>query len=318
MSPQAWPPANTNGLFSFIASSVGLITPSRSQTKNINMPPRKNPANSPTTSNKPNKRDDKTNPTSQSKAEPAPSSTDMSNRYSTASTMSTITTLAAAEIVEDAKKSLDRLGESYDDFADQMTTIAQLGAELEAAEMTNRLRKMMDAEDERLDKEFAGIRALQTEVLQKDVVEHLKIAVGQGVSDLIDELVAEQVKALLPQHIRPELLAELARHKQELAEVERDLHNSESRRMNAQIRTGGLSDPLRIILKDDGTVSKDFPKDLQTLLGMKDKSIESLMKEYHLTDISKSQDTNVNRLMRFLGLSYQLVRSPISSPRPRT
>lgn len=45
-------------------------------------------------------------------------------------------------------------------------------------------------------------------------------------SNLIDTLVQAQVKVSLPEHVQPELLAELNRHKQELAEVERDLHNS--------------------------------------------------------------------------------------------
>ena len=50
--------------------------------------------------------------------------------------------------------------------------------------------------------------------------------VEKDVSDLIDQLVKDQVAALLPEHIKPELIQELERHERELAEVERDLHNS--------------------------------------------------------------------------------------------
>lgn len=51
-------------------------------------------------------------------------------------------------------------------------------------------------------------------------------AVEKDVSDLIDQLVKDQVATLLPEHIKPELIQELERHERELAEVERDLHNS--------------------------------------------------------------------------------------------
>lgn len=51
-------------------------------------------------------------------------------------------------------------------------------------------------------------------------------AVEKDVSDLIDQIVEDQVVELLPQHIKPELMQELKRHERELAEVERELHNS--------------------------------------------------------------------------------------------
>lgn len=51
-------------------------------------------------------------------------------------------------------------------------------------------------------------------------------AVEKDVSDLIDQIVEDQVVKLLPQHIKPELMQELKRHERELAEVERELHNS--------------------------------------------------------------------------------------------
>ncbi|TFY57456.1 hypothetical protein EVJ58_g7010 [Rhodofomes roseus] len=207
---------------------------------------------------------------------------------------------------------------AFGEFAQQITKLSQLGAELETAEIVNRLRKMMDVEDERLEKEIEGIKVLQDEVIKKDVIEHLKIAVENDVSDLIDQLVAEQVTILLPDHIPSALLDELARHKRELDEVEVDLHNSESRLANAQIRTSDLTEQLRTIQRADKTVSQHFPADLQGLIAMDDASVKSLMRYYALSDISDSQDRNLNRLMLFLGLSYQLVRSPTLSPHRHT
>ncbi|EPS96643.1 hypothetical protein FOMPIDRAFT_52894, partial [Fomitopsis schrenkii] len=141
--------------------------------------------------------------------------------------------------------------------------------------------------------------------------------VEKDVSGLIDRLVQDQVKELLPEHVKPELIEELERHKRELADVERDLHNSESRRINAQIRTSGLGDQLAVVLRHDGTKSPHFPKDLQSLLGMDDRTVKALMHEYRLVNASESRERNVNCLMQHFGISYQLVRSPVVSPRAR-
>lgn len=103
----------------------------------------------------------------------------------------------------------------------------------------------------------------------------------------------------------------------------------ESRRKNAAV---GLRDRLHAILKHDGSVSGNFPQDLHTLLQMDgmvallsyppglnaastDNSVKALMREY-CVPLSESQDSNVNYIMRFFGLSYQLVRSPVLPPRP--
>ena len=43
---------------------------------------------------------------------------------------------------------------------------------------------------------------------------------------MIDQLVMDQVAALLAEYVKPELIQELKLHERELAEVERDLHNS--------------------------------------------------------------------------------------------
>ncbi|KAH9833467.1 uncharacterized protein C8Q71DRAFT_773607 [Rhodofomes roseus] len=318
--PQAWPPARTSSLLNFITSTFGSTcdTPSRSPlVENSNMPPRNNSAHSPTTSKnqqqnghsskQSDKQENKAQQASRPKGDSAASTSNGPDRISMASTMSTASTLKATEIVGETAESLEHLGKAFGEFAQQITKLSQLGAELETAEIVNRLRKMMDVEDERLEKEIEGIKVLQDEVIKKDVIEHLKIAVENDVSDLIDQLVAEQVTILLPDHIPSALLDELARHKRELDEVEVDLHNSESRLANAQIRTSDLTEQLRTIQRADKTVSQHFPADLQGLIAMDDASVKSLMRYYALSDISDSQDRNLNRLMLFLGLSYQLV-----------
>ncbi|KAI0733759.1 hypothetical protein C8Q72DRAFT_810632 [Fomitopsis betulina] len=220
--------------------------------------------------------------------------------------MSSLTAQTAADIVKDTRDRLDNLGDS---LAEQITQIAQLDEQLDTAETLNRLNKLMDAQDERLEKEVAEVRALQTQVLEKDVVEYLRSTIEKNVSDLVDQIVRDEVKNLLHEHIKPELINELESHKRELAEVERDLHNSESRRKNAQIRTSQLDAELAIILRHDGTKSPHYPRDLQSLLGMDGKTTKALMHDYcpQVVNASESQDRRLNCLMRHFGISYQLV-----------
>ena len=52
------------------------------------------------------------------------------------------------------------------------------------------------------------------------------LQVETGVLEDIDKTVREQVARLLPQHIPQKLQEELRRHQEELAELEKALHNS--------------------------------------------------------------------------------------------
>ncbi|KAI0728886.1 hypothetical protein C8Q72DRAFT_832493 [Fomitopsis betulina] len=218
--------------------------------------------------------------------------------------MSSLTAQTAADIVKDTQDRLENLG-----LAEQIAQIAQLDEQLDTAETIHRLNELMDAQDKRLERDIEEVRALHTQVLEKDVIEHLRSTIEKDVSDLIDQLVQDQVKVLLLEHVKPELINELESHKRELAEVERDLHNSESRRKNAQIRTSQLDVKLAVILRHDGTKSPHYPRDLQSLLGTDGQTVKTLMNDYRLQPVnaSGSRDKSLNCLMQHFGISYQLV-----------
>lgn len=58
----------------------------------------------------------------------------------------------------------------------------------------------------------------------------------------------------------------------------------------------------------DGTVSRHYPKDLESLFKLDDEITKALMSDYKLPHSdSDSQDHNLNRFMRFCGVQYQLV-----------
>ncbi|CAK5266098.1 unnamed protein product [Mycena citricolor] len=125
------------------------------------------------------------------------------------------------------------------------------------------------------------------ETLSVEVLETMNKQADEAIASIVDQLVDEQVAACLATHIPQELQDQVAEQQKELEELHRDLHNSESRRANAALRTSHEDDSLNTILKQDCT---------------------DLMTEYEIPLVSDSREWNLNRLMQFLGVKYQMVR----------
>ena len=116
--------------------------------------------------------------------------------------------------------------------------------------------------------------------------------VEREITEQMDKLVQERVAECLKTHIPQELQDEVARSKRELKQVRLELHDScvgliyklqliilnttefvrESRRANANLRrlTGSQDDDrpspsLATIHMTDGTISRHYPKDLESL-----------------------------------------------------
>lgn len=231
-------------------------------------------------------------------------------------------TSGVAATITAMKGSLGDLSTIFDNISEQTKRMEQMGGHVETAQSINGVRKRMHAHGQKHANQIQEIKDLLQEVLQKDVIEHLSRLIEADISSQIDDLVKKEVEQLLPDCLPKELQDEVASYKQQLAEVERDLHNSESRRFNAQLRTSRMTDPLHTIYKKDGSVSDGFPKDLGGLFQLDDDTAKILMKEYDLADISESRERNVNRFMQFCGVTYQLVpsspgvRSPTKSRVP--
>ncbi|KAG5636935.1 hypothetical protein H0H81_006331 [Sphagnurus paluster] len=85
--------------------------------------------------------------------------------------------------------------------------------------------------------------------------------IAQEIDGLVREQVAECLKTLIPQDLQDEVAAQ----KTELGELRIKLHNSESRRANASLRSNQPDETLHDILMSNGAVSKHFPKSLKEL-----------------------------------------------------
>src|ERR1700761_2621932 len=98
------------------------------------------------------------------------------------------------------------------------------------------------------------------------------------------------------------------------------------------LRSSHEDDSLQVIYKADGTVPDKYPPTLKALFEMDGWCIQNsleastqaqvsevetsreLRKEYELPDCSNTRERNLNRLLQFLGVRYQMVSCTWSSP----
>ncbi|EIW53939.1 uncharacterized protein TRAVEDRAFT_131818, partial [Trametes versicolor FP-101664 SS1] len=135
--------------------------------------------------------------------------------------------------------------------------------------------------------------------------------VQRDVLEEIDDLVKAQVALQLPNHLPPGQLEEIQRHKDELAQLELELHNAESVRQNAALLMDGDLElhPLRT---PQNIVSASFPRTLGELFNMSEQTAVVLLQEHGRPDAivsgPGSHEKNVNEFMRLCGVRYLLVR----------
>ncbi|KZT41949.1 hypothetical protein SISSUDRAFT_981080 [Sistotremastrum suecicum HHB10207 ss-3] len=176
--------------------------------------------------------------------------------------------------------------------------------------MRRSLRRQLAAQDKRQEDRLEEIKYLLKDVLKEQIIEHLKKQVEAQIADTIAAEVQESVAAELKDHIPASLQDQVMEHKRQLDEVQRALHNSEARRANALLRSTHLQDPLHPLLMSNDEVSPRFPKDLSGLFALDSTTAKALAEDYELPDVSESRERNLNRLMVFLGVAYQMVWIP--------
>ncbi|KAJ7169165.1 hypothetical protein C8R43DRAFT_982528 [Mycena crocata] len=232
--------------------------------------------------------------------------------FSSASSNYSLTTPSgvpsAQGLIQNMKSTLEALDETLGQLHGQTMQIALLGGEPQIAQDIQNVRRQLMDQDRRQKEGIQEIKLILNHVLQCEVVELLKKQVDEDVAREIEQLVEEQVAACLRNHIPHELQEEVARQERTLEQVRREFHNSESRRSNATLRSSHEDDTLHVIYKTDGSVPAAFPPNLKALFEMDAPTSRSLMTEYEMQDCSDSRERNLNRLMQFFGVRYQMVR----------
>jgi hypothetical protein len=177
-------------------------------------------------------------------------------------------------------------------------------------QLTEELRKLRQGLGDLDKKQTEGkqeIELLMKNLLEEQSLKDLQKQVDEEIKLSMDTLVKEEVEAYLKKETPAALQKELQERKEQLKEAHRDLHNSESKRLNALLRDRNRNEPLHKIYRKDGTVSDRFPKTLDELFNIDAETCKLLVEEYSLPP-SSSKDGDLNRFMIFCGVQYQMVR----------
>jgi len=212
----------------------------------------------------------------------------------------------------DLKQPLHKLNDTFDELHGRTMQMASLTGPVGAKPEITDLRQKLRGQDQRHREAIAEIQGILDELLQSQVVDNIRKEVEREITEQMDKLVQERVAECLKIHIPQELQDEVARSKRELKQVRLELHDSESRRANANLRIDKNDDkpapPLATVHMRDGNVSRHYPKDLESLFKLDAETTKALMSDYELPNSdSNSHDYNLNRFMHFCGVQYQLV-----------
>jgi len=205
--------------------------------------------------------------------------------------------------VEEASGSL---GDTFGELQDLTMQVA-LHGEPRMTEEINKLLEQMETQERMHREGIAEIHLILNDYLEKQFLNHLEAQAQQGIDREIDELVREQVASYLEVHIPQDLQDEVGRTQRELEDLGIQLHNSESRRANALLRSNHPDDSIHAVYMSNGEVSSHFPKTLRDLFNLNE-MCKTLAFDYELP-VSDARDHNLNLFMQFCGVTYQVVCS---------
>jgi len=211
--------------------------------------------------------------------------------------------------------SLDALQDVLQNLTDQtlypgLTENSKLSKEL--AE----IRKGLESVDVKHAYGQEEIGLLMDKLMKEQAIDELRGQVNKEITLNMDKLVKEEVEAYLQNTIPLNLQQDVQKSKKELDEVSRELHNSESKRMNALLREKNRHEPIHTIFRSNGTISEHFPKTLEDLFNIDASTCKALVNDYDIeSPDGTSKDGNLNRFMQFCGVQFQMVRRGNSTKR---
>ncbi|RDB24976.1 putative NADH pyrophosphatase [Hypsizygus marmoreus] len=254
---------------------------------------------------------------------PTTSPTTTSSTFTSSETLvEPLDILSTRELLGSMQAASRSLGDIFDDLQSQTMHVALLD-EAELAPEICKLRRQMKAQDQihlegvaEIRREFINpiFQSIETArpalrikyfLLFDDVYLTAQEEIDREIDALVQEQVAECLKMLIPQDLQDEVAVQ----KRELEDLRVQLHNSESRRANAALRSSKPDDPLRVIYMANGEVSEHYPKSLKDLFNLDADRCKALMLDYELPDVSDARDRNLNLFMQFCGVTYQMVRT---------
>ncbi|KAF8633264.1 hypothetical protein AX17_004440 [Amanita inopinata Kibby_2008] len=204
-------------------------------------------------------------------------------------------------------KSLDSFIKAYSTIA---ASHAALGAqdglkihgEKELTKELDELKKKLAKHDEEQKKHIEDFK----KKIREDITPRLQAEVKIIMKEQVATEVAQQVKAEVDEQMREHLPITLDKQiqdsKEHLARLRTALANSEARLKNSGQKVEDWTEPLAVVLKEDGTKSSFFPVDSEALWFYKPKDLKRLLVDYNLEYDEASMGSNFERFVKFIGV----------------
>ncbi|KAI8978190.1 hypothetical protein BD414DRAFT_494867 [Trametes punicea] len=211
-----------------------------------------------------------------------------------------------ANIITDLNASLAALQRTLGSLGEEQVQGIRTDADAYIDSRINSVKDKMEASDASHQAQTTELQALLKKVFDEELVAQLKDLIHAEVLEQIDDLVKAEVQARLPEYLSEDLQEEMRRQQAELADLERQLHNSESAGANAALRD--VDEAVHPLYNTKGEISANFPKKLADLFDMTNETAISLLRDYAPDqEISDSRENNVNAFMHLCGVRYRLV-----------
>ncbi|KAJ7594638.1 hypothetical protein C8J56DRAFT_927266 [Mycena floridula] len=221
---------------------------------------------------------------------------------------------AVGDLLSSMKKTLVTLETTFTALGQETEQVAALAPSIKTSEQLIDLRCDLDAQIQKQQSDIENVKRL-LEIKVKAAMEgEIRARMKKKILESI--AVKERVKLQLSRGIPDHLRQQANQHKEQILEIKTHLHNSEARRYNSQLQSSS-KDHLRPLLRpvsalDTPSESPLFPSNVADLFRMSEHDARQLVEEYGIEDAGRD-DSNINKFISHIGLSYQLVDVRISA-----
>jgi len=211
------------------------------------------------------------------------------------------------ELVTVMKNSLTMLGHTFDTLGEQTAHVASLPSVVENAHQLAQLRQQIAAADRRHEDRVQDLKTLLREVVRAKINDFLTHHLQHTIRDRINARVKERVEEQLYKRIPDELRHQVHEHREQIADVKKNLVNSDARRHNSLLTASNLYDPLKPLVRTNGEVSELFPSTMAKLFAMSASGVKELNNHYGLAQEGDTRERRVNKFLGFIGVQIQVI-----------
>ncbi|PIL30980.1 hypothetical protein GSI_05673 [Ganoderma sinense ZZ0214-1] len=155
------------------------------------------------------------------------------------------TAVAVADLLGTMQNTLKALGNTFDVLGEQTIRVASLGPAVDALTQIESVQVELSKRTEGQDQDMQEVKTRQLETVK----DHLRTVFRPRVNEIVAACVQKEIETRLTEQIPASLRDWLLRYRLQIMEAKRNLHNSEARRHNALIRSSGLDEPLKPLLR---------------------------------------------------------------------